>query len=430
MTEGAQITCTFTNTRKLGSIKVVKDFDVNSPSSARANLLVDDVVRAANAPDGGDTGFVSVPTGTHAVSETAGTDTNLADYNSSVTCRNAAGAIVNGPTTGTSQGSITVTEGAQITCTFTNTRKLGSIKVVKDFDVNSPSSARANLLVDDVVRAANAPDGGDTGFVSVPTGTHAVSETAGTDTNLADYNSSVTCRNAAGAIVNGPTTGTSQGSITVTEGAQITCTFTNTRKLGSIKVVKDFDVNSPSSARANLLVDDVVRAANAPDGGDTGFVSVPTGTHAVSETAGTDTNLADYNSSVTCRNAAGAIVNGPTTGTSQGSITVTEGAQITCTFTNTRKTGTIEVIKDFDDGSPKVRWWIFRSMAPPRRRTWVTRAPLVRSRWLRARTRLVNSRSTELTWPTTTRPSSASSMTTEKLLRLPRASEHPSLASP
>ena len=180
--------------------------------------------------------------------------------------------------------------------------------MVKDF-VNAPLGAVVDLQVDGVTEAEDVADGGSTDPVTVVAGSnHSVGEVEVAGTELDDYAESIECflNGAAEPFASG--SGLSLSGIAVEADDAVLCVITNTRKLGSIKVVKDFDVNSPSSARANLLVDDVVRAANAPDGGDTGFVSVPTGTHAVSETAGTDTNLADYNSSVTCRNAAGAIV--------------------------------------------------------------------------------------------------------------------------
>jgi hypothetical protein len=64
---------------------------------------------------------------------------------------------------------------------------------------------------------------------------------------------------------------------------------------------------------------------------------VTTGTHTVSETAGTATTLADYTAATVCKadNGTGSVV-AQGTGTGPLSVPVTEGADIVCVITNTR----------------------------------------------------------------------------------------------
>ena len=236
--------------------------------------------------------------------------------------------------------NIPVEEGDAWTCTFTNTRNSGTITVVKDF---VGTAGLVNLQVDGNTEAADQGDGGTTGPVSVDTGNHTASEAAGTGTDLNDYNTTHSCTedtNGASPI-NG--TGPTSANIPVETGDAWTCTFTNTRKTGTITVVKDF---VGTAGLVNLGIDMVPQATNVGDGGTTGAVTVDTGNHFTSEAAGTGTDLNDYNTTHSCTedtNGASPI-NG--TGTSTANIPVEEGDAWTCTFTNTRKTGTIEVVKE------------------------------------------------------------------------------------
>jgi hypothetical protein len=154
-----------------------------------------------------------------------------------------------------------------------------------------------------------------------------VAEAAGTGTNLADYSSSLVCKDTAhgNAVDN-------DGTLQVGYGDAWECVFTNTRKTGTIKVTK---VLSPASdsGKFNLLVGGVVKKADVGDGGTTGVLTVNTGAYSVGETAGTGTNLADYSSSLACKDTAhgNAVDN-------DGTVQVGYGDAWECVITNTRKT--------------------------------------------------------------------------------------------
>jgi uncharacterized repeat protein (TIGR01451 family) len=110
------------------------------------------------------------------------------------------------------------------------------------------------------------------------------------------------------------------------------------RAQGTIEVKK---VLSPATdpGKFNLAVDVETQASNVGDGGTTGQVTVWAGDHTASEAAGTATDLANYSSTYSCSNGQEG------TGISISDITVSAGDHIVCTFTNTRNTGTITVIK-------------------------------------------------------------------------------------
>lgn len=97
---------------------------------------------------------------------------------------------------------------------------------------------------------------------------------------------------------------------------------------GTLTVVKKLvPVDDPG--KFNLTIDGVVNVSNVGDGGTTGAVSVNTGSHLVGETAGTGTDLADYDRTISCTNGTGSTA------------TVVAGQNTTCTITNTRKTAPV-----------------------------------------------------------------------------------------
>ncbi|MDP1846264.1 MAG: hypothetical protein Q8K79_00615, partial [Solirubrobacteraceae bacterium] len=127
----------------------------------------------------------------------------------------------------------TLAIGDKKTCTITNTRKTGTITVVKDL-IPSTDDGRFDLEVDSTVVKQDAADGG-TGSREVTTGTHTVSEVAGSAGSLGNYAKGISCSNEQGGSGAGPI------DVTVTDGAEITCTITNRRVLAQPVVVKAGD---------------------------------------------------------------------------------------------------------------------------------------------------------------------------------------------
>jgi hypothetical protein len=111
----------------------------------------------------------------------------------------------------------------------------------------------------------------------------------------------------------------------------VKCWYTNTRD-STIKVTK---VLAPAadSGKFNLLIDGQAKATDVGNGGTTGVQKVAPGTHTVSESAGTATDLANYDATTSCVNAAHA----GTPADTDGSVDVVPGDQWECVITNTRK---------------------------------------------------------------------------------------------
>ena len=228
------------------------------------NLRIDGATAAGGADEacGGSTNVIVSTIGTHTVSETAGTGTNLANYTSVISGDCAA------------NGTVTLAAGDAKSCTITNTR-LPRLTVVKQcLPTNDPG--RFNLRIDGATAAGGADEvcGGSTDVIVTTIGTHTVSETAGTGTNLADYASAITGDCAA------------NGTITLAAGDNKTCTITNTKK-ATLTVVKAC-VPTNDGGLFNLRIDGATAAGGADEacGGSTDAITVTVGTHTVAKRQG------------------------------------------------------------------------------------------------------------------------------------------------
>ena len=97
----------------------------------------------------------------------------------------------------------------------------------------------------------------------------------------------------------------------------IKCYVTNTRDTGTIKVTKKL-VPATDSGKFNLLIDGQAKATDVGDGGTTGTQTVLPGTHTVGESAGTATDLSNYDSSTSCVDKAHAAKPADTDGSAHG----------------------------------------------------------------------------------------------------------------
>ncbi len=267
--------------------------------------------------------------GAYTVSETADADYDLRDIACSVTP--APGKYtVSGSTAkdlANRKVSIRVGVNEKVDCTVYNKRKTGTI-IVKKALIPASDMGKFDLQVDGANVATQVGDGGY-GSKTVTTGSHTVGEAGA---YLSNYTSSTACKNASGYTV----AVSAAGAVNVGDGDTITCTITNTRKTGTIIVKKQL-VPSTDAGKFDLQVDNANVATQVGDGGY-GSKTVPTGSHTVGEAGA---NLADYASSTSCKNASGYAVDV----SAGGAVNVGSGDTITCTITNTRKTGTIVVKK-------------------------------------------------------------------------------------
>jgi hypothetical protein len=295
--------CTITNTRK--PTLTVNKVCVPTSDTGKFNLRIDGAVAGsgADALCGGTTGAVVSSIGSHTVSETAGTGSDLNNYTTVIGGQCAA------------DGTVSLAAGDNKTCTITNTRK--ATLTVNKVCVPTSDTGKFNLRIDGAVAGsgADALCGGTTGAVVSSIGSHTVSELAGTGNNLANYTTVIGGECAA------------DGTVSLAAGDNKICTITNTRK--PTLTVNKVCVPTTDNGKFNLRIDGVIAGSgtDALCGGTTGAVVSTIGSHTVSETGGTGTNLTSYNSVIGGQCAA------------DGTVSLAAGENKTCTITNTRKPG-------------------------------------------------------------------------------------------
>ncbi len=231
-----------------------------------------------------------------------------------------------------SGGVVTIGEGDNVV-TVTNTAKTGTLTVVKDL-VPASDDGRFDLVIDGVTAAGAVGDGGTTGALTQPVGSYVVTEAvaAGNGADLADYDTSLSC--AAGGV---PVPIGQDGAVPVASGADVVCLFTNSAK-PTIEIVKNLTpADDPGVFTLTL---DGAPVTTGGNGATSGRLTIATGAHTVGEIAGNgDSDLADYDSSISCSTNGGPATAG-------GAVDASHGDDITCVVTNTRKAADLSIAKD------------------------------------------------------------------------------------
>ncbi len=208
-------------------------------------------------------------------------------------------------------------------CIFASTAsQTGKLEVIKNL-VPASDSGKFNLQIEGVTYASDVGNGGTTGEKIVSTGNRVFAETAGTQTNLASYTSSVQCVNSAGTIIS--TTGTNPWTVNVANNADVVCTITNTRNRGTLRVIKTVVNDNGGTKTASDFSFQVNSGAVTPfesDGQNDLLVSP--GTYTVTEPA---------------------VTGYQTTYSNCSNVSVTSGEVTTCTITNNDIAPTLTLVK-------------------------------------------------------------------------------------
>jgi hypothetical protein len=338
-------TCQVTNKQHAANLTVVKRLEP-SDDPGEFNLLVNGVVRRGAVGDQGSTGPITLPLGTHEVSETAAPGTSLADYDTSIECVNLANDQTVVPEhIGTSVSVHLTSNGQNVVCTITNvSTKFGQLTVIKHL-IPDTDSGRFNLLVNGSPpnsRSESVGDGGSTGPIRLPFGPHEVTEEpANAGTMLDHYNIGTTCIDEnTGHEVAHNARGPSVSVDLSREHDSIQCTITNERpaaRVARLEVIKHL-VPHDDAARFDLLIGGKAFAVGIGHNGTTGPLEFELGKYAVIEHAARSTDLADFSISATCidKGHGGHTVAQNSHGPSVSVDLNRESDNIVCTITNKR----------------------------------------------------------------------------------------------
>jgi uncharacterized repeat protein (TIGR01451 family) len=399
VTDGSDIVCTITNTRKTGTLtvtKVVTNDNGGSASCASFGFKINGGSTIGFEAD--CTNVIALPTGSYSVAEPAANGYTTSYANSQDGDLDCA--------------DLSVTADGNVTCTIRNNDRPGTLIVTKvlttddgsdatcadfSFKVNGGSAVafEADCSNSMTVNAGSYSvvetdaDGFDTGYANcsglqIANGGSAtctisnddqpgtlivVKEIKGGDADPDDFSFRINGGNSIDFEADGSnqftvpagwylvaedaasgwdTSYANCSQIFIPNGGSATCKITNERQTGNVTVIKDLNP-ADDEGRFDLLVDGSVRANGIGDGGSTGAISLPTGDHTVGERGDGDTNLADYASSIECRaNAGEGGIVASAAGAGPLELYVNDGANIVCVISNERVT--VSIVKSNDAG--------------------------------------------------------------------------------
>ena len=239
-----------------------------------------------------------------------------------------------------------MTSASTITCTITNTRQTGTLTISK---VLSPAldPGKFNLLIDGSSPNAGSNNVGNGGTTGRPRSTPAAIPSArspGTAPARATTPAHWAAATAPAAAASG----------LLGQRDQLARGHLHHHQHPPDRHAHDHQGPEPASDPGlfNLQIDGSSPNAgsqNVGNGGTTGPTSVNTGSHTFGEVAHSGTSLGDYTSSWSCSDG--------TSGSGTGSsVSVTSSPAVTCTITNTRKTGTLTISKVLSPASDPGRF--------------------------------------------------------------------------
>jgi hypothetical protein len=268
---------------------------------------------------GGTTGTIAVSAGSHTVGESPATGTTLADYVVQIVCASDGKVVAQGTT---ATVTVPVRHGDDVLCTITNTRKAGLKPLVP--------------VLECVVFRSSAPEQAVWGYrndndfpVTLPIA--ATNSFAPTPED----------RGQPKVFEPGTWTGIfetpfgSATTLTWTLAGQSASASSSSPRCTSVIQLRKVVAPAGDPGAFNLLLNGRLLATGG-NGTNAGPYTIGVGEGTVSETAAAGTNLADYESTVSC--SRNGTVEVSTTGTSVDGE-VANGDFVVCTFTNRRLTG-------------------------------------------------------------------------------------------
>lgn len=233
-----------------------------------------------------------------------------------------------------------VVAGAAFSCTFTNDkqRNLTLKKAWVNAKQNDAATVTATGLtsLNAVADTSTETDVAPAQLATVGS-TITLGETITTGTG--NYNAVLNCsKDSDNSVV-----AVNASNQIIMPDAAVSCIYTNTRKTRTVTLSKALSPIT-DSGRFNLLINGNAVATNIGNGGS-GNVVVPVGSSvSISETAGTGTTLTNYNTTYSCNTSPA------TTGSSTSGSFTQPDANVACTFTNTRKSASLTIVKQWQNG--------------------------------------------------------------------------------
>ncbi len=382
-TTNSAAACTFTNTKKSrvtiaksvdGRVNAADQFTV-SASAGVGNALTTDAGVVASSPvsvstSGAGTSANTILRSTPGLALTitdamaGGSVSTLGDYDARLTCTNAfagSGATPNASLPSNSNVStfnLTPAPGDDITCTYTNSPKprislqkaiaaAGGGRVI----ASNQFALSVGTTSGTTTGSGSAVTSGALSFVGTAGAAVTVSEAAAGTTNLANYNTSISCTNSTvGSATVLPTGSGTSFNFTPANKDIISCTLTNTRKSATLTLQKTWAdavlnnaINVSATGINNRTFASIANTASETDT-DATTLTVFTGESIALAETFTTGSASNYTLNLVCTGNNGALTY--TAGNANGSLLIdANDTSVTCRFINTRRSASLVLRK-------------------------------------------------------------------------------------
>ncbi len=340
LANGEDATCTIVNDDRPGTLTLIKKVENNAGGTATARdfSLHATGVAGSHTVVGGQNPPValSVPAGDYVLSESGGPSGYAA----------TGWACSGGELTGS---TVTVANGAAVTCTITNVDKPALLTLVKQVvnDDGGEASATDWLLTADGPGTLSGHSGEDTVTgVAVPAGDYILAESGPSGYAAGDWS-------CVGAEIDGAV-------VTLGVGVEATCTIINDDVAPRLTLVKEV-VNDDGGTAADTAwtlsaTSDATSISGATRAESVTGVSVPAGTYVLAEAGGPRGYTAG---AWACTGAAVQLAG--------ASVTLAPGEDVTCTIVNDDVAPTLTLVKEVvndDGGTADATDWTLTAAGP------------------------------------------------------------------
>jgi len=346
MVYGANLACTFTNSRISRNITLTKSW-VNGKSgdTVSLNITGGTSATAGSSVAGGATTAATAAAyagNTVTLSETFTTGL-AANYTSTLSCiKDSDASIVT--VTG---NSFTLPADSNVSCTYTNTRKSATLTLQKAWAVNSIDGDAVTVSSSGFINAASSGLSTASAVGNFTAGTPVTVFAGESGTISETFSSGLAANYTATLACSGNAQPLAGNTLTIDPSdSAIACTYTNSRKSATLTLVKTW-----SNARVGetATVTSSGFGNNASSGLSTSTGNNTTTGTSVTVYAGESgtisevlSNAANYNATLACTGNGTAL--------SGNTLTINPAdTAITCTQTNTRKSATLTLVKTWQE---------------------------------------------------------------------------------
>ncbi|QWP75615.1 hypothetical protein J5226_18655 [Lysobacter sp. K5869] len=348
--------CTYTNTPRTTTLQLSKAWATGSVTGNQVTIGAttggtnNTASFNATAPTAANSGAAVDVTFGNTITLPAETGTDVANYTTTVAC---TGNHTLSGTDGQQANTLTITSANPATCTYTNTPRTTTLQLSKAWAAGSVTGNQVTIGAttggtnNTASFNATAPTAANSGAAVDVTIGNVITLPAETGTDVANYTTTVAC---TGNHTLSGTDGQQANTLTITSANPATCTYTNTPRTTTLQLSKAWAAGSVTGNQVTIGAttggtnNTASFNATAPTAANSGAAVVVTVGNTITLPAEGGTDVANYTTTVAC---TGNHTLSGTDGQQANTLTITSTNAAECTYTNTPRTTTLTLRKQW-----------------------------------------------------------------------------------